>query len=212
MDDRLLRLLSIASEQLLTPPHPREAELLSSVGIVSPELWETLSWKNGWYAFESALHLFPLGKKEGILDLQTWNSEPLWRREYKDLASGCFFFAEDTFGGQFCFKEGQIHTFDPETGQTQTFASSLGEWAGKILDDYNLHTGYPLAHEWQRRHKLLKEGERLLPKTLFVFQGSYTVENLYALDCVEGMKFRASIALQLRDLPDGAKVKLKVTG
>jgi hypothetical protein len=212
MDDRLLKLLSVASEPLLTPPHPREAERLSSIGAKSAELWEILLWKNGWYAFESALHLFPLGTRENILDLQDWNSESLWRSEYKELASDCFFFAEDTFGSQFCFKEGQIHTFDPETGRTRIFASHLGEWAGKILDDYNLYTGYPVAHEWQRLHRPLTQGERLLPKTPFVFQGAYTVENLYALDCVEGMKLRASIAIQLRDLPDGSRVRLRVTG
>jgi hypothetical protein len=67
MDDRLLKLLSIASEPLLTPPHPREAERLSSIGANGPELWEILLWKNGWYAFESALgraysHRIPLAE------------------------------------------------------------------------------------------------------------------------------------------------------
>ena len=210
MDDHLLRLLSVASEPILTPPHSRELESLSFLGEQITGLEEMLALKNGWYAFESSLHGFPLGAKSGVMDLRTWNSNDLWRNHYKYLDDGCFFFAEDVFGVQFCFLREKIHTFDPETGTTQNFANNLGEWSKKILDDFNLHTGYPLAHEWQSEHGPLKPGERLLPKIPFVLQGSYTIENLYSMDAVEGMKFRASIATQIQQLPDGSKVRLKI--
>jgi len=211
MDERLLKLLALASEPILTSPHTIELEALHNLNITPTDLTEALSWKNGWYAFESSLHVFPLGKKDGVFDLQSWNSEALWRTSYGDLARNAFFFAEDVFGGQFCFKQDKIHLFEPETGETQFFANELGEWAGKIVDNYCLYTGFPLAHEWQKQHGALRPGKRLLPKTPFVLQGAYTVENLYAADCVEGMRFRGDIALQLRGLPDGSKVRLKVT-
>lgn len=210
MTDPVLQLLSIASEPILTPPVARELCTLNSVGSQNILLYRMLSTKNGCYAFESALHLFPLGRKDGILDLETWNSGALWRSEYKDLTEGCFFFSEDVFGVQFCFRQESILTFDPETGRTEPFALNLHDWAGKLLADYSLHTGYALAHEWQKQNRPLKASERLLPKTPFVLGGAYAVENLYASGCVEGMKFRAGIALQLRDLPDGSKVRLRV--
>lgn len=54
-------------------------------------------------------------------------------------------------------------------------------------------------------------GSRLLPKQLFVLGGSFDVDNLYALDAVKGMQLRAEIARQIRDLPDGTSVTLRLT-
>lgn len=52
---------------------------------------------------------------------------------------------------------------------------------------------------------------RLVPKTPFVLGGGYNLDNLYALEASESMRYRGSIATQLRDLPDGAAVQLRVT-
>lgn len=210
MNDPLLTLISRASEAILASPQAIMAETLKRVGVHHASLFEFLSRKNGWYAFESALHVFPLGVKESVLDLETWNSDVLWRNDFGELAEGCFFFAEDVFGVQFCYKCDQIYAFNPETGDKKPFARDLKEWAKLILDDLGLHTGLALAHEWQAQHRPLDPGERLFPKIPFALQGTYTVDNLYALDCVKGMKYLASIALQLRHLPDGTRVKFRV--
>jgi hypothetical protein len=210
MEDALLKLFSVASEPLLPTPSPPAAENLQSIIDDGDSLYEMLSLKNGWYAFESALHLFPLGYKNGILDLAAWNSDALWKSEYRGMAENCLCFAEDLFGMQFCVKDRKISTFDPETGETTFFANRFGEWAERILEEYSLHTGYLLGHAWQSQNRPLKEGERLLPKIPFIFQGPYSLENLYASDSVKGMRFRATIALQIRELPDGSKIKLKM--
>lgn len=210
MNDALQRLLSIASGPILSPPTVGERKRLKSMGKQGKDLLEMLSLRNGWYAFESALHVFPLGKGDDILDLESWNSSFLWRNEFGSLAQGCFFFSQDVFGVQFCFKAGGVHVFDPETGDTNPFAESLQTWAEKILAEYHLHTGYPLARDWQKQNRPLRPGERLFPKIPFVLQGSYTVDNLYAMEATKGMKFMASIASQIRTLPDGSRVRLVV--
>ena len=56
----------------------------------------------------------------------------------------------------------------------------------------------------------LLEGLRLIPKTPFILGGEYNVENLFAFDAVKGMRYRADIWKQIRNLPDGASVQLKV--
>ena len=210
MNNDLLKLVSIASDQILSPPHASELAKLQPAGAHATALWELLNLKNGFYAFESALHVFPIGSKESVMDLESWNSDNSWRNEYAELARDCFFFAEDVFGQQFCFKKGAIHTFDPETGSTQHFAEGLDPWASLILENYNLHTGYSLAHEWQAARGALKPGFRLVPKTPFVLGGEFSIQNLHALDSAKAMRFRASIAVQIKDLPDGAEVKLRV--
>ncbi|RZU53302.1 hypothetical protein EV385_5217 [Krasilnikovia cinnamomea] len=126
------------------------------------------------------------------------------------MAEGILFFAEDIFGGQFGIKDDAIYSFDPETGEAAHLASSVDEWVRAVLGDYEFVTGYPLAHQWQAQYGVLPIGERLVPKRPFVLGGDYTPENLVALEAAKGMRFRGDLAVQLRDLPDGASIKFKI--
>lgn len=179
-------------------------------GALADDLLSMLREKNGFYAMESALHVFPSHSKQQNIGLDEWNDPGTWRNQYKGMADGCLFFAEDVFGSQFCIKDNKVCTFDPETGVCSYLARDINEWARMILSDYPLLTGYPLAHQWQEQYGQISAGKRLLPKIPFVAGGKFVLDNLYLGDAVEGMKFRAEIANQIKNLPDGAKIKLKV--
>jgi hypothetical protein len=170
-----------------------------------------LSIKNGFYAFEGALHVFSDRGADEEHGLFQWNASDLWRHEYGKMTDGCTFFAEDVFGGQFALRDGCVFAFDPETGDLELIASSIEEWANRLLNEFDSLTGYPLAHAWQQQHGALQAGYRLIPKQPFVLGGEYEIDNLYALGSVKAMKLRASIATQIRDLPDGSTVTLRVT-
>lgn len=205
----LERLLSIASDPVSTD-RPEPVSLLDRYPLGS-ELIRILERKNGFYAFESALHVFPLTvRKTPGFTLQEWNSDSLWRNEYADLALDLLFFAEDIFQDQFCISSEGIFRFVAETGQRCFLADSFEGWARVILRNDRTETRWPLAHIWQERNGRLTEGTRLLPKTPFFLGGDYTLENLWAGDAVEGMRFKADLAMQTRNLPDGAKVRLVV--
>jgi len=173
------------------------------------ELYRMLAERNGFLAFESALHVFPLGSGEG-LDLETWNSAALWRSGYQEMAENLLFFAEDAFGCQFAIGSETIVSFDPETGETSDLAYTLEEWAGRILEDYEFLTGYPLLREWQQKHGPIPADHRLAPRIPFVVGGEYSLANLYLAESIDVMRFRASLALQVRDLPEGTPIKLKI--
>jgi hypothetical protein len=204
----LERLLEIASPPLGDPVTDKA---LSDVpGSFGDQLGSLLAGVNGFFAFESALHLFPRGVHAGgLVSIESWNSEQLWRQSYRDMAAGLFFFAEDVFGGQFAVADDRVVTFDPETGEIVEIASSLEGWANVLLADPEFYTAFPLAHQWQLHHRALRHDERLVPKRPFVLGGAFAAENLYPLDAVEGMRLRGEIAHQLRDLPDGTSVSLK---
>jgi hypothetical protein len=89
-------------------------------------------------------------------------------------------------------------------------ASSLEEWASKMLLDFNQMTGHALAHKWQSIHGPLHSRHRLMAKRPFVLGGEYSIENLVSLDSVRIMKSLGNLAFQLRDLPDGTKVEFKI--
>ena len=211
MSKNLEHLLSIASNP--ASPNPaagKSSQLLAQLGERGRELMGLLFHRNGFYAFESALLVRPLDCDASPLGIFQWNADALWKAEYKVDLSGVVFFAEDIFGVQFCLKDNAVNSFDPETGELAAIAQNLEDWARWVLEDAKARTGWPLAHLWQQRKGALKLGTRLLPKVPFVLGGQFAIENLYALDDAEGMRFRASIANKLHDCPDGSKVVLDI--
>jgi len=174
------------------------------------ELRKVLQARNGWYAFESALHLRGTCAVGAEPALEEWNSKKGWRTGYGEAAEGCFFFAADAFGGQFCVSGEAVEKFDPETGMREHLASNLEGWASVILDDFEAQTGWPLLRQWQEVYGAIVPGRRLVPVTPFVLGGEYAVRNLRAVPSEEAMRFYGDLAMQLRDLPDGARVKLRV--
>jgi hypothetical protein len=168
-----------------------------------------LQRRNGFYAFEAALHVFPVSKV-GCMRLEEWNSESLWRDRYGDLTRGLLFFAEDVFQDQFCLSEGGVLRFESEVGRTRPVADTIEEWALKILQDYSQETGWALANKWQAEHGPLRAGKRLMPKIPFFLGGAYALDNLWSGDAVEGMRFKADLALQTKDVPDGSQIRLEI--
>lgn len=174
------------------------------------QLHELLSMRNGFIAFESALLVRGAGL--GVGDAQAWNSPDGWRAEYGDLAEGLWFFAEDTFGGQFALDGDAVIYFEPETGERERLASSIEDWARHILSDWEVSTGQPLAHGWQSRFGPLPPGTRLCPVMPFVLGGEFSIDNLALVDDVQAMRTRGDLALQLRSLPEGAQVRYRLRG
>jgi hypothetical protein len=206
----LTKLLSIGGPAIRPDPSREDFSEFNINGLFGNQLREFLQQRNGFYACESALHVFPASVGGSILGVQQWNSSKLWRYEYGDLGRDAFFFAEDAFGNQFCFSKGQVCLFDAETGELSKVAADLEGWAGAILKDYRILTGHPLMHDWQVENGAIPQGKRLMPKIPFVLGGKYSLDNIYALDSVSAMKSRGNLALQLRDLPDGTKVEFRV--
>jgi hypothetical protein len=207
------KLLSISSAPISRVKIPEEylAMLCGRGGLVQ-ELSILLRERNGFYAFESALHVFPIVESSSETDrpgLEAWNENGLWKAWYQGHVGGLFFFAEDIFGGQFAIKDEEIVSFEPESGEIKGMAKSVEGWAEAILSNYRELTGSPIAHDWQAVHGTLTFGCRLLPKIPFILGGSYSENNLFAVDAVKGMRYRGELWEQLRDLPDGAQVRLR---
>ena len=211
MENALEKLVRIAGSPLSSTAPVLNAETFGFASVLFDGLLNLLGKKNGFYAFESALHIFPaqsVGKEIGLVE---WNSNDLWVGEYQGLAVECLFFAEDIFGGQFCIKSDGVYLFDPETGGLECLASDLEGWAQAILSDYDILTGYPLAHVWQQSKGILAAGVRLVPKVPFVTGGEFVIDNLIAIESVKAMRLRANLAVQIRDLPDGTSITWKIT-
>ena len=203
-------LLSIASPPLGRRLTSIPTLVADQAGRLGEALATLLLERNGFFAFESALHVFPFGGVQVGNDLLQWNSQDLWRYAYPESAGNHLFFAEDVFGEQFSIAEQIVWRFNPETGEASAFATSMDDWADRIMEDSDAETGYPLAHQWQELFGPLRLGCRLIPKLPFVAGGEFDVQNLYEADAVRGMLVRGSIAQQIRELPDGTSIQLEV--
>ena len=191
----------------LLPMRPHDVD-----GGLVGEWLNMLDCANGFYCFESALHIFPSRTIGANLGLTEWNEAKTWRHEYQRLDRGGIFVAEDVFGDQFCLLKDAIYTFDAETAQLTEIARSVGEWAEKMVTDFESFTGFPVGHRWQSTHGALAASHRLVPKTPFVLGGSYEIENLYACESVAGMRVRGNLAMQIADVPDGTPIDYRVIG
>lgn len=203
-------LLAIASLPEGGPSVYLSPQTRQLAGRLGDELEQLLQKRNGFYAFESALHVLSANEASETGELNHWNSAELWRFKYGDLAEGCLFFAEDAFGGQFCIYDEGVYSFDPETAKKKWLAPSLEIWADLVLGDYDYLTGYPLAHEWQELNGPLPRGHRLVPIRPFVAGGDFEVSNLSLRNSVKAMKMRGDIASQILQLPDGAEIEIRM--
>jgi len=210
MAGSIQELTSLGGVPICQEPARFRTNILQFFGDLGRELADLLIETNGFYAFESALHVLPACQEMGVMDLEKWNERDLWIKHYDDMALGTLFFAEGICGDQFGIRGREIVRFEAETGLTEPIASSLGQWASLILKDYNYQTGYPLAHKWRQIHGPIRRGERLVAIRPFVLGGDFEVSNLFALDAVKAMRYHGDFALRIRDVPNGAKIIFEV--
>jgi RHS repeat-associated protein len=145
-----------------------------------------------------------------LLSIEAWNRAELWRGDYGDLAQGSDFVAETFLGEQYRIDSAGVFRWDPETGQQDLVADSFEEWLAKVSRDPGSEVPDWLLADWVAVHGPLPTTSHLLPAVPYVLGGDYDVANLTAIDAVASMRWRAQLARQIRDLPDGEPVKLRV--
>ena len=164
------------------------------------ELAPLLDCCDGFYAFNRALHVFPIRGPASGLDLIQWNDVDLWRNSFGGLTKGLFFFAEDVFGDQFALCHGEVVRFSPDTALLDWFAPNLISWAESVMSDPDFTVGRAVADWWQLNERPIPFGKRLLPKVLSTRSDAYDPGNLMECNAVEGMRYRADTALRLKRL------------
>lgn len=170
-----------------------------------------LSSHNGLTAFDGGLRIFGTASG-GMPTLQDWNWQEGWRLAYKELVKeNLIFFAEDAFGNQFAFDDGGVVYFNAETGQTTPFASSFSEWLAIVLDDPVDTLQLMLYKTWRSKGERLQPWEHLCPTYPFVVKATPPLHELYRVSSVEDMRYKGNFAYQIKDVPDGGQIKIRVT-
>jgi hypothetical protein len=192
-------LVAVSSPALSTGPG--EGRLIPSL------LRPLINVRNGFYAFESCLFVRSWGG--AVRSAEWWNASD-WRNPYGEALAGMWFFAEDVFGFQFAVNDAGFYSFNPETAELRQLATSAMMWAEQILVDYDELTGYSIGHAWQVLNGPIRAGRRLAPAIPFVVGGEYSAAGLRDKPDLELAQFRAYVYAQIKDLPDGAQLRINL--
>jgi len=171
---------------------------------------ELIENHNGLYAFDRALHIFGFSEMLGFHDIKTRNLPMEWRLLYGNAVDGLIFFAEEVFGNLFAYdNSGNIVLLNVESAEIELVLEDFDEWMEYITEDIDYTTGKVLAQEWAASNGQIPFGSHLCPKKPFIIGGEYEIDNLYVLSWEKSLLFKADIARQIRDLPDGTDVILE---
>jgi hypothetical protein len=164
--------------------------------------------QDGFY-FSKALHIYG-HSIDTFHDIEAINN--IFRNAFSFLGElDLIAFACDLFGNQFCFRSTDIVFFNLETCETELLAGNFHEWTDIILNDCDYYTGEQILKEWEEIMLPLKVSERFIPRKPFVIGGEYSPKNMIAIDFFKALEYNGSIAEQIFNLPDGAKITLKTT-
>lgn len=169
-----------------------------------PDLVRILSGANGFILHDGALHV------RGASITPDWHSlrvalhgPTAFHTLYESVHTTDIPFAQDQFGDQFVFRDGRVFRLSSETGDVQPLANSLEEFFCRVAADIEGFLNASLGHGVQ-------PGQLLLAFPPFVSQESSAGTSLKALSAGEVIEFHADLARQIRDLPDGGRVEIKV--
>ena len=107
---------------------------------------------------------------------------------------------------------GAVSRLDTEGGALEPVSGSADEFRRALEDPgraEDLLLG-SVVREFEARHGPLGPGDCLGFRTLPVFGGAYTSENRVRLPIAEHAAVTGDVHRQVRDLPDGARVSIKI--
>lgn len=196
--------------QLLRDVETCRTAVAAPVTVPTAELRELLDWRNGFYAYHRGLHVFGGCSEPRYHSLEAWNAPIGWVSDYGLQNSGLFFFAEDSLGNQFAWDGRRVVRFLAETGEVEDMAADLEGFVSRICGEPEEELGLSVLERWARVHGPLPEGRHLFPRTPLVLGGSLNPSELVMVDPFESMAFKANLARQIADVPDGGQVELVV--
>jgi len=164
-----------------------------------------LSDTNGFILHEGALHV------RGASLTPEWHSLRVAMRGpsafhtlYESVQAADIPFSQDQVGDQFLLRDGRVLRLSSETGEVEMLANSLVDFLSRVSQDIEGFLNVGLRHTMQ-------PGQLLLAYPPFVFQESGAAASLKPVNAGEVILFHANLARQIRDVPDGGQVKLKIT-
>lgn len=164
---------------------------------------------NGGFAFGNSLHFY--GVLPNKIESEIFYNNFLFQKYYQDLIKVVLVFCEDTFGNQYAFlNDNKIAFINIETAEIEFLFTDFKNFVEEIYKETDFYTGFSIMEKWSLENGAISEFKRLCPKKPFVIGGDYTTDNFYALEKEKLLDYNSYIAKQIKNLPDGVQIQLKV--
>jgi hypothetical protein len=133
-----------------------------------------------------------------------WRGPNAFHTLYESLQVTDIPFAQDLFGDQLFVRDGAVLQLAAESGEVGPLANGLADFFRRVSEDIEGFLNVSLNHTMQ-------PGQLLLAYPPFVFKESGAGASLRPVRADEVILFHANLARQIRDVPEGGTVDLKIT-
>jgi hypothetical protein len=170
------------------------------------ELALLYSKANGFIALNGGFHLRGLCSDPSWHSLEfAWIGESSFASQYPEVLPDDIPFAQDCFGDQFIYRSGNIFKLTGETGEVDLLCKSLDKFIKGITADP--HTFLNLPESFLARY-VINPGQLIHvypPLCTRAEKRSFRV-----ISATELISAHADFARQIRDVPDGGEINIKV--
>jgi hypothetical protein len=181
-------------------PDITDEEILAELPV---GLFELLRELNGFVLHGGALHVRGACLKPEWHSLRVaWRSEIAFHNLYDAVQLADIPFAQDSYGDQFIWRDEAVWRLFAETGELEEIAGSLDEFWDGVNRDIE---GYLNIRKGE-----LQPGQLLLAYPPFCVEESEQSVSFSKVPTQDAIAFHANLAQQLRDVPEGAKVKFNI--
>ncbi len=187
------------------PPLPSSADLSD----LPTALAGLLGQLNGFILRGGALHVRGIADDPPWHSLRRyWNGDGALVESYRSLKPEDLPFAQDCVGDQFFLREGVVWQLSAETDDAESLELSLFDFlANASAAPIDFLSAEPLAAHLEAGHEL-RPGQLLFAYPPFCVGEAQDV-SLKAITADEVIRVHASLATQIRDLPDGAQISIE---
>ena len=183
-------------------PDITDEEILAELPV---GLFELLRELNGFVLHGGALHVRGACLKPEWHSLRVaWRGEMAFHHLYDVVQQADVPFAQDSFGDQFIWRDEAVWRLFAETGEVEEVAAGLNEFWESVNRDIE---GYLNVSKGE-----LQPGQLSLAYPPFCVEESEQNVASSKVPALEAIAFHANLAQQLRDVPEGAKVKFNIEG
>ena len=181
------------------------------LAALPPELADLLARANGYVAYHGGLHV------RGACRAPTWHA--LWEawhgpgalhRRYPGVRPSDVPFAQDALGDQYLVRDGWVHRLAGETGGVDDLGVDLAGFDAAARADPVRYLRLEPLEAFRAQGGVLRPGELLSVYPPFVLRADGTGYSYRAVAAADRLGFLADLAAQLRGLPDGAAVRLRL--
>lgn len=166
---------------------------------------------NGCIVYGGGLHIRGASPKPDWHSLrQAWFGESCLSQTYAEVRADDVPFAQDYLGDQFLLRSGSVLRLRAETGEVEDLAVDWREFLAAAAANPSDVLSLQLLRRFQGEGKSLAPGHLLSVYPPLCTKESAQVVSLKAIPARERIRYLADLAAQIRDMPNGSKVRMIV--